>query len=63
MRRELRRNLECDGKWGLKDHLRERLVEWERERERERRKETCEIKVFWYLFVNLQKKKLVKYDY
>ena len=36
MRRELRRNLECDGKWGLKDHLRERLVEWERERERER---------------------------
>ena len=38
MRRELRWNLECDGKWGLKDHLRERLVEcceWERERERE----------------------------
>ena len=36
MRRKLRSNLECDGKWGLKDHLRERFAEWERERERER---------------------------
>ena len=34
MRRKLRRNLECDGKWGLKNHLRERFAEWERERER-----------------------------
>ena len=39
MRRKLRRNLECDGKWGLKDHLRERFAEWEREREREREEE------------------------